>query len=131
MNRFSKDDWMPLLSRLNSILLLSDDWKQHVGQDALSTGWCGAPPASEDEILKAEKRLGVQLPPSYRSFLLISNGWRPFDYFVECLLPVQEIEPYGVAKPEDLKLIQTYYREDDISDEIYLDYDTPKHNEAF
>jgi hypothetical protein len=32
------------------------------------------PPATEAEIAAAEARLGVSLPPSYRSFLLISNG---------------------------------------------------------
>jgi hypothetical protein len=31
-------------------------------------------PASEDEIAAAEERLGVRLPPSYRSFLLLSDG---------------------------------------------------------
>jgi hypothetical protein len=31
-------------------------------------------PASEEEIAAAESRLGVRFPPSYRSFLAISNG---------------------------------------------------------
>ena len=31
-------------------------------------------PASEEDIGRAEERLGTKLPPSYRSFLLISNG---------------------------------------------------------
>ena len=31
-------------------------------------------PASEADIVEAEQRLGVKLPPSYRAFLLISNG---------------------------------------------------------
>jgi hypothetical protein len=31
-------------------------------------------PASEEQVAAAEKRLGVRLPPSYRAFLLISNG---------------------------------------------------------
>lgn len=32
------------------------------------------PPAAEDEIAAAEDRLGVRLPPSYREFLLVSDG---------------------------------------------------------
>jgi hypothetical protein len=32
-------------------------------------------PAAEDEIAAAERRLGVPLPPSYKDFLRISNGW--------------------------------------------------------
>jgi hypothetical protein len=29
----------------------------------------------EEDILAAENRLGIKLPPSYRSFLKVSNGW--------------------------------------------------------
>jgi SMI1 / KNR4 family (SUKH-1) len=32
------------------------------------------PPATPDEVAAAEERLGVRLPPSYRSFLLVANG---------------------------------------------------------
>jgi hypothetical protein len=39
-----------------------------------ASGWLGHDPASEDEVLAAEQRLGVRLPPSYRNFLLASNG---------------------------------------------------------
>jgi cell wall assembly regulator SMI1 len=33
-------------------------------------------PASEDEIAELEHQLGQKLPPSYRQFLLLHNGWR-------------------------------------------------------
>ena len=121
---------MPVLSHLNSILLNTDRWRSHLTQEALSTGWCGLPGASENEILDSERRLGIRLPPSYRSFLLISNGWRPFSSFVECLLPVKEIERFRKADPEDLTMLQECYQEDEISNEDYLDYETPKHIEA-
>ncbi|GGV63877.1 cell wall assembly protein [Streptomyces longisporoflavus] len=35
----------------------------------------GSPGASEAEIAAAEKRLGLRLPPSYRQFLAVSDGW--------------------------------------------------------
>ncbi|GAA1027256.1 MULTISPECIES: SMI1/KNR4 family protein [Amycolatopsis] len=38
--------------------------------------WPGREPASEEDVVAAEERLRVQLPPAYRSFLLTSNGWR-------------------------------------------------------
>jgi cell wall assembly regulator SMI1 len=38
------------------------------------------PPASEREIAAHEKRLRFALPPSYRAFLTIHNGWRNFSY---------------------------------------------------
>jgi hypothetical protein len=35
----------------------------------------GMPGASEAEILTHEERLGMRLPPSYRQFLQVSDGW--------------------------------------------------------
>jgi hypothetical protein len=121
------DDWKAILSRLNSIVLNSKKWKEDLTTEALANVWCGSPQATEGEIFSAEQRLGVSLPPSYRSFLSISNGWRPFSHFVERLLPVQEIERFLVTAPEDLRLIQKYYKEDEVSDSEYLDYETPRH----
>lgn len=37
----------------------------------------GFPPADEERITALERRLGARLPPSYRSFLAVSDGWRP------------------------------------------------------
>ncbi len=42
--------------------------------EAESRGSVLRPPATEGEIAAAEARLGVMLPPSYRSFLSIANG---------------------------------------------------------
>jgi hypothetical protein len=36
--------------------------------------WLGYEPAGEEAVRAAEERLGVRLPPSYRNFLLTSNG---------------------------------------------------------
>jgi hypothetical protein len=127
MNTLATGDWTAILSRLNALIFRSDDWKKDLTQEALSTRWCGLPPASESEILEAESRLEVTLPPSYRSFLSISNGWRPLSHFIERLLPVQQINLFRLANPEAAKMIPEYYQNDDFSDEDYLDYETPRH----
>ncbi|MEV5409899.1 SMI1/KNR4 family protein [Thermopolyspora sp. NPDC052614] len=68
------------------------------------------PPATEAEISRLEARLGMELPPSYRRFLLFSNGWGNADDC--CLLGVEEIgrlrdvdpsaaESWSEPKPED------------------------------
>ncbi|MER7929188.1 SMI1/KNR4 family protein [Streptomyces sp. NPDC096057] len=44
--------------------------------------WLGFPPASEEWIAAMEERLGRQLPPSYREFLKVSDGWRNAGGFV-------------------------------------------------
>jgi predicted DNA-binding WGR domain protein len=36
------------------------------------------PPASPTEIAAYERKLGCTLPPSYREFLLLHNGWQAF-----------------------------------------------------
>jgi SMI1 / KNR4 family (SUKH-1) len=121
---------MPILSRLNSIILRTERWRHLLASEALSSGWCGQPPAMESEILEVERRLGLPLPPSYRSFLLISNGWRPFSSFIERLLPVSQIERFRDADPGDAALMQELYQDDELPDGDYLDYETAEHNVA-
>ena len=130
MSNAPREEWTTILSRLNSLLLKSDRWREALTPESLSTRWCGLPPATEREILSAEERLGITLPPSYRSFLAISNGWRPFSNFIERLLPVQEIDQFRSADPEALTKIQANYRQDDLPEFKYLDYENPEHNEA-
>ncbi|EPD94474.1 hypothetical protein HMPREF1486_03027 [Streptomyces sp. HPH0547] len=49
--------------------------RQVISEERLKAGWAGTEPAGEEAILSAEKRLGVHLPPSYRNFLHVSDGW--------------------------------------------------------
>ncbi len=53
-----------------------------------SLGYAGA---AETEIAAAEKRLAVGLPPSFRAFLKVSNGWRFPSVFIYDLLPAEKI----------------------------------------
>lgn len=67
------------LNFLNSDYLRTaelDGRAQHMlSESQREAGWLGYAPASEDAIVAAEERLGVRLPPTYRNFLLTSNGW--------------------------------------------------------
>jgi hypothetical protein len=55
-------------------------------------GWIGYEPASADAVVAAEERLGARLPPTYRSFLLASNGFGYVDHVDHVdLLNVDEI----------------------------------------
>lgn len=47
-------------------------------------------PTPEADILKLEAQLGRPLPPSYRQFLLLHNGWQEIDGGVD-LLPIEEL----------------------------------------
>jgi hypothetical protein len=67
-----------LLKELSEILLdqVDDSQADLIDEQMFLDRWLGYPPASETAIAEAEARLGVKLPPSYREFLSITNGWR-------------------------------------------------------
>jgi HEAT repeat protein len=63
MNAMSNpEEWLPFLKKYAAAADVEE--------------WPGNPGASEQQLLAAEKRLKVKLPPSYRAFLSASNGWR-------------------------------------------------------
>lgn len=47
--------------------------------------WLGCEPAAEQTVATAEQRLAVEFPPSFRSFLLTSDGWPGFGGWVDTL----------------------------------------------
>ncbi|MEV4063678.1 SMI1/KNR4 family protein [Nonomuraea dietziae] len=53
--------------------------------------WLGATGASEAEIAGHEERLGTRLPPSYREFLQVTNGWDEYSHSSLRLLPLAEV----------------------------------------
>jgi len=76
------------------------------------------PPAPEEDIVEAEKRLDFRFPPSYRAFLRIHNGWRG--------MWVWSI--FGVSGPGQLEPLKEY--EKDLKDfEKVFKRQGPKHVE--
>ncbi|MGE3911093.1 MAG: SMI1/KNR4 family protein [Chloroflexota bacterium] len=95
MNRAS---WQNLLTRWNAELLARPDLLERVpgATEAAATGWLGYPPATASQIAAAEARIGKRLPPSYRAFLEVSNGWRVLGDFHWDILPTERIEWFRV-----------------------------------
>ncbi|WP_143021912.1 SMI1/KNR4 family protein [Nonomuraea maritima] len=92
------------------------------------------PPASEFEVSQLEERLGVRLPPSYRQFLLFSNGWGIEEYSVA---PVAEVgwlrdvwpsaveawtSPMGEERPSVPDDLYFVYGKEQSSDNIRNEY---------
>jgi hypothetical protein len=50
------------------------------------------PPATKDSIKLKQKLLGVKLPPSYISFLLVSNGFRNISPFLDNIFSIEKID---------------------------------------
>ncbi|WP_410611331.1 SMI1/KNR4 family protein [Amycolatopsis sp. lyj-109] len=61
-------------------------------------GWLGFEPAGEESLLVAERRLGVNLPTTYRNFLSASNGWSSMAGEVD-LLAVEQVDWFTKLNP--------------------------------
>jgi hypothetical protein len=107
-------DWKTLLAPVSARLLDTADsndidWLRRSDPEAervLASGWLGYPGATEAQIAAAEARLGKSLPPDYRQFLLLTNGWRDFRQYpfgLVRLLPVEEID--GIVAYDDRERI--------------------------
>jgi hypothetical protein len=60
--------------------------------ELMASGWLGYPGASEEQIQQLENRLGLPLPPSYREFLKLSNGWRRLNEEIYKLWSTKEVD---------------------------------------
>ncbi|MFI7321895.1 SMI1/KNR4 family protein [Streptomyces venezuelae] len=87
-------EWRPFLRRWSaewsdSVLHEDETWTAEE-EAALRDRWLGFPPASEERIAAMEQRLGRRMPPSYREFLGVSDGWQHAGGFVTLLAGVAE-----------------------------------------
>ena len=113
--------WQELLTRWNAELLDTPDiFRDVVSEEAVQSGWLGYPPATDAQIADAEARIGKQLPPSYRAFLEVSNGWRLLGNFHWDVLPAERIEWFRVNNQD---WIDAYTYDDDVTDEEHLTYE--------
>jgi hypothetical protein len=103
----SPADWHDFLHRYSTEFLesaflreMEQEGRAHhfANETQRSSRWLGEEPASEDMIVAAENRLGIRLPPTYRNFLLVSNGWSTISYSVD-LLKVDEIGWFAELDP--------------------------------
>lgn len=113
--------WKPFLEVFSEAIVAKED-SSEVKQMMETTGWLGYPAASEYEIAAAEERLGRRLPPSFREFLKVSNGWPILEGSVTMRLrPVSELAWF---REEEAEYVQIWTEDttDDISDTEYAVY---------
>ncbi|RBQ12155.1 hypothetical protein DP939_44455 [Spongiactinospora rosea] len=79
-------------------------------------------PATEAEVRQLEERLVAKLPPSYRQFLLFTNGWGSDDDC--CLLRAEEAGWLRDVDPSIAESWSAPKREDSwsVPDELYFVY---------
>jgi len=95
-------DWHGLLTEWSRAVLADDELSASLPPEVVASGWLGYPGATEEELATAEDRLGVSLPPSYRAFLSLTNGWRTVDLFVQQLWSTEEIEWLAVLDQDGI-----------------------------
>src|SRR6266851_1738567 len=79
--------WKAVLSEYNRELLSYEEVVEALPRELIKAGWLGYSGASEAEVAATETRLASDLPPSYRAFLKVSNGWRFPSVSISDLLP--------------------------------------------
>jgi hypothetical protein len=72
----NETSWKSFLTEYNRELMSYEEVVERLPSELIKAEWLGYAGATESEIAATEKRLATHLPPSYRSFLKVSNGWR-------------------------------------------------------
>ncbi len=89
--------WDKILQRWSEAILDSVE-PSVLPEGALERKWVGNPPATDAQIDAAEERLQCRLPPSYREFLKITNGWPYVSDFVRQLWPIESVRPLAESQ---------------------------------
>jgi hypothetical protein len=82
-----------------------------ISPEVIESGWLGYPGATEDQIADLEVRLGKRLPPSYRDFLRVSNGFRQPGMMTERILSTDEVDWFRVRNQELVDICNSEYFE--------------------
>jgi hypothetical protein len=117
--------WRELMRRWSELWLDPDrgEAERRFPEAAHQNRWLGHDGADETQIEELERRLGAALPPSYRQFLAVSNGWSHVDDHDGPLLSTAEVGWLKDLDPETAAI----WGEDDpegfaITDEQYFVY---------
>jgi len=96
----------------------------------ITSNWLGFDGAELKAIEEKEKSLGIKLPPSYKEFLLVTNGFKQISLFSGSLYPVEEID---WTKKKDPDFLEIFDKHDDvsISEDDYFTYGDDQRSECF
>jgi hypothetical protein len=117
-------DWRGLLSKWSEEIINSSDAEYlNLPSEVVEAKWLGYPGASEPTIAAAEARLGKTLPPSYREFLRVTNGWRNTSPFIDKLWSVEELDWLSARNQSLIDVwAETLDTVPPIPDEVYFVY---------
>ena len=117
-------DWRPFLETWSRELVEAGAYPG-VPAEVAESGWLGFPGATDEQLNRVEARLGVGLPPSYREFLTVSNGWRQTGNSIWRIWSTEEIDWFRVRNAEWIEAYLNPFGgrdEPSFTDEEYLVY---------
>lgn len=106
----------------NQATFANPDLETYLEPEEVESGWLGFPGATETQIQRAEQRLGVTFPPSYREFLSFTNGWKLLNFTVEHVYSTEEIEWFSVHNQRTIDAWMQNSQSLYIPDEIHFIY---------
>lgn len=100
------------------------NWQPFLEEYAAASGqdWPGNPGASEQQLFKAEKRLKVKFPPSYRTFLSTSNGLRLASDHLKVLRGAEDIKWFRKEHADWLEAYQMSDEPLNVIEQVYFNY---------
>jgi hypothetical protein len=110
MNSFNWESFLRQWSQ-EALKSINEVQLAELPQAVIQSGWLGYPGATEEQISQAESRLGVKLPPSYREFLQVTNGWRQTTPFIRRLWSTEGIERFASRHQKWIEAF-THHHED-------------------
>jgi len=90
--RLKPFDWHTFLEQWSQEFLATSRYANQLPMRVIESGWLGFPGATEDQIAQVEMRLRISLPPSYREFLKVSNGWLQTTPFIYRIWAIEEVD---------------------------------------
>ena len=99
----SEAQWRLYLAEYSVEVLESADEDEdlEISDQQRANRWLGFDGAEADRLTELERRLGIGLPPSYRAFLAVSDGWLHLGPFLWTMRTTGEV---GWVRDTDLHL---------------------------
>ncbi|GAA1384075.1 SMI1/KNR4 family protein [Catellatospora chokoriensis] len=120
----SAEQWRRYLAEYSADVLrvAADDELGQVSDTQRASRWLGFDGASAAQLALLEQRLGTALPPSYRSFLAVSDGWLNISTFMWTLRTTGDVDWLRDADPDlrDILLDGATPAEESLADRALL-----------
>lgn len=104
----SVEQWRRYLAEYSADVLrvASEDELDQISDVQRVGGWLGFDGVDDHQLATLEQRLGIGLPPSYRSFLAVSDGWLNISTFMWTMRTTSDINWLRDADPELWEIIR-------------------------